>query len=394
MDQVNSKKFILSSIQPPSIFVGREKQLDWLERMSFPGDWRNYPLVVCGAAGTGKTTLLAQFFANRRPRSPPRFGPTWVFAQDRSASELIDEIERRVRNSTEFSDEFGDEFDRGSRTSLIIDGADGLSDPDLMRVFYAARNWKRVAGVFITLRRKPDLDTDERAPVLELTELPTGDARRLFAKLVPFEIPKTAIEIAGRSVGGNPLAIETLAEILKTAGPKSLDDVLRGHFYDLAAPQQEILQVVQPKIILANDVLLEELKRHPHKVHELTSRKFEELLADILKDMGWEVELTKATRDGGRDILGYIDTGIRKILCLVEAKKYRQDRKIGVEMVRTLYGTLCHYQANSAMLVTTSSFAKDARDFQKQHEWQLDLREYGDVVKWIEAYKAPVPKDR
>jgi len=57
--------------------------------------------------------------------------------------------------------------------------------------------------------------------------------------------------------------------------------------------------------------------------------------------------------------------------------------------VRALYGTLCDYQANSAMLVTTSSFTSDAHEFQKKHRYQLSLKDYANVVEWIQRYKAP-----
>jgi restriction endonuclease Mrr len=70
-------------------------------------------------------------------------------------------------------------------------------------------------------------------------------------------------------------------------------------------------------------------------------------------------------------------------LCLVEAKKYRPDRPVGIEIVRQLYGTFCDEQANSAMLVTTSRFTRDAHEFQEKHKYQLQLREYAHVVDWL-----------
>jgi restriction system protein len=79
-------------------------------------------------------------------------------------------------------------------------------------------------------------------------------------------------------------------------------------------------------------------------------------------------------------------TELGEFLCLVEAKHYREDRKIGVSLVRTLYGTLCDYQASSAMLVTTSSYSKDARTLQQKHKYELSLRDYTDVAKWIQRY--------
>jgi restriction system protein len=136
-----------------------------------------------------------------------------------------------------------------------------------------------------------------------------------------------------------------------------------------------------------NDALIAYLKKHPESIYDLPPRKFEELLADLLTDMGWEVELTPATRDGGKDLLAYFNTGIGRLLCLVETKRYRRERRVGVDLIRTLYGTLCDLQANSAMLVTTSSFTSGARAFQRQHEYQLALRDYADVVKLIYSYK-------
>jgi restriction endonuclease Mrr len=73
---------------------------------------------------------------------------------------------------------------------------------------------------------------------------------------------------------------------------------------------------------------------------------------------------------------------------LVEAKKYRRDRPVGVELVRQLYGTLTDADASSAMLITTSRFSPDAHAFQRRHQYKLALRDYGSVVQWIEGYKS------
>ena len=102
--------------------------------------------------------------------------------------------------------------------------------------------------------------------------------------------------------------------------------------------------------------------------------------------MGYDVTLTKTTRDGGKDILASIKTEIGDLLCLVDAKHYRKDRKIGVSMVRTLYGTLCDYRATSGMLVTTTSFSNEACAMQRKHQYQLSLRDYTDVTSWIRHY--------
>ena len=60
----------------------------------------------------------------------------------------------------------------------------------------------------------------------------------------------------------------------------------------------------------------------------------------------------------------------------------------GVEMVRTLYGTLCDYHANSAMLATTTTFSREeARDFEQKHKYQLALQDYTAMATWIQEYR-------
>lgn len=155
---------------------------------------------------------------------------------------------------------------------------------------------------------------------------------------------------------------------------------------ELIAPPDRIIVEVAPRIALAEVVLAEQLRNHPEAIHTLSPREFEYLVAELLRDRGFHVEVTSPTRDGGKDLLAYLDTAVGTLLCLVEAKRYRADRPVGVELVRSLYGTLCDAKANSAMLVTTSSFTVGAREFQRRHEYQLSLRDYRDLVEWLDVY--------
>jgi len=75
------------------------------------------------------------------------------------------------------------------------------------------------------------------------------------------------------------------------------------------------------------------LKKQPKDIFKLTPRQYEELVAELIHDMGFEVTLIKATRDRGKDILASMKTEVGDFLCLVEAKHYREDRKIGVSLV-------------------------------------------------------------
>jgi hypothetical protein len=163
-----------------------------------------------------------------------------------------------------------------------------------------------------------------------------------------------------------------------------------GKLYALReqTPSKRIVEIVAPRIITANDDLIMKLKRRPGDLYKISPRQFEEVIADLLGDMGMDVELTPATRDGGKDILAYMTTEIGRFLCLVEAKQHSESRPVGVSLVRSLFGTLVDHQATTGMLVTTSRFSDPAKAFQQRHKYQLSLKDYQDVVSWILRYKS------
>jgi RNA polymerase sigma factor (sigma-70 family) len=163
-----------------------------------------------------------------------------------------------------------------------------------------------------------------------------------------------------------------------------------GLLYDahraIQVPQTELIRLVSPKIVVASSAIAERLKGRPEGVHSLQPRQFEQLIAEILEDWGWQVHLTPATRDQGMDILAYMESEVGKLLWLVEAKRYSPHRKVGFGIVQSLYGSFASHGATHGMLVTTSTFTAPARDLQAKHRYQLTLREYADVIKWIQAY--------
>ncbi len=43
-------------------------------------------------------------------------------------------------------------------------------------------------------------------------------------------------------------------------------------------------------------------------------------------------------------------------------------------------------RATKAIAVTTTYFSPDAHEFQKRNQWELELKEYDDLVNWIKQY--------
>ncbi len=92
--------------------------------------------------------------------------------------------------------------------------------------------------------------------------------------------------------------------------------------------------------------------------------KFEHALGVLYERMGYSVEVTQATGDGGIDLNIFtrpLFWSRRRRHYIVQAKHW--EGSVGEPEIRDLYGTLMHVGAAGAILVTSGSFSKKAIAF-------------------------------
>jgi len=275
-----------------------------------------------------------------------------------------------------------------NHVTAIIDHIDVLTEPLLNKISGDLSPFAQIRNLVFLVRSAEGLRNVE---ILHLGRLPQDYTRNLVDLLTWEQLKPIVYAEIDKYSNGNPLATQLMAWLVnRHAGGATLSEILQLPIYDLSTlvekPKIEILSAVSPIVVSANERLVAALQKQPRDVYKLAPREFEQLLAELLRDMGYDIELTKQTRDGGADILAYQNTPLGRLLFLVEAKHYREDRKVGVDVVRTLFGTLEDAKANGALLVTTSSFSRHAQEFQKKHEYRLGLRDYADLVSWIMTY--------
>lgn len=87
---------------------------------------------------------------------------------------------------------------------------------------------------------------------------------------------------------------------------------------------------------------------------------FENYCADLFRLAGWEVEVTPPTRDGGFD-LRLIDK--EGVVFLAECKCYAPSNRIGRPVIQKLQGANVLENADGLLVITTSNFTKEARDY-------------------------------
>jgi uncharacterized protein YjbI with pentapeptide repeats len=132
--------------------------------------------------------------------------------------------------------------------------------------------------------------------------------------------------------------------------------------------------------------LLKNLNNNPEMMRELSPREFEKLIAAVFKNQGFDVSLTKETRDGGYDIFAVKHdklTGCNKYL--IECKKYAEQNKVHVGIVRSLLGVVFMHQATKGIIATTSFFTKDAQKAALKHSAHIMLHDFKAITKIISS---------
>jgi HJR/Mrr/RecB family endonuclease len=130
--------------------------------------------------------------------------------------------------------------------------------------------------------------------------------------------------------------------------------------------------------------IINELKKDPNLVFKIPPNEFEKLIEFLLNNMGYQTFRTPRTKDGGKDILAkFLTPDGYECLCLVECKRFAPNKKVAVDIVRSLFGVVQDQKANLGMIVTTSTYTKYAQDFQERHQHTLSLRDFEDLKTWI-----------
>ena len=134
------------------------------------------------------------------------------------------------------------------------------------------------------------------------------------------------------------------------------------------------------------------LKSSPELLREISPTEFEQVVAEIFRAKGFKIDLTKRTRDGGKDIIAIHtdELGIRNKY-FIECKRYSEDKKVGVAFVRELQGVKNTKNGpNKIIMVTTSTFTSAAKNF-VEHEaaskWDITLADYNNLIDWLDGYK-------
>jgi restriction system protein len=354
------------------LFVGRDRELLALER--YFGDGGQLAAIV-GPHGSGKTALAH------------------MFAQWAESTGMFPEGSQRINLWRDL--EIDDVLPKssGGRRLLVLDEFEFAERP-LREALQVALERRRNLSALVCaneltqsdlasafLIRLGGLSRAEFRTLIEARVQLTGHDRQVADRL--FEL------VAGNALYAD-LAGTTARELVLT-----LDQVMRGlgEFRRSGIlgpdgkPISDVPEHTRIAVVDANAALVEKLRADPATMRQLSSRQFEEVVAELLSQQGYEIELTPLSGDGGFDMFAARREGLGKFLFLVECKRYTPPNKVGVSIVRELHGVVHEKRATAGVLVTSSFFTRGAKDFQERSPYQLKLHDYIALQQWLGILK-------
>lgn len=106
-------------------------------------------------------------------------------------------------------------------------------------------------------------------------------------------------------------------------------------------------------------------------LYSLDPIEFENIVKALLMKMGFNATTTKASGDGGVDIVAINEQPIIGGKYVIQCKRYGMGNNIGEPTIRELFGVMHAENANKGILITTSDFTKQAVAFAKDKAIEL-----------------------
>jgi restriction endonuclease Mrr len=164
----------------------------------------------------------------------------------------------------------------------------------------------------------------------------------------------------------------------KEANTKIVNEIFNPDSEEFTNNKESTIITLSP----VNEQVLKYLSENPQALYQLTGTDFEMVMLEIYSKLGYNVEHTQKTRDGGKDIILRKPEILGDFIYYVECKKYAAKRHVGVGIVRNLVGTINTDRVNGGILATTSYFTRDARKFilENNYGYQIQMHDY-DIIR-------------
>lgn len=112
-----------------------------------------------------------------------------------------------------------------------------------------------------------------------------------------------------------------------------------------------------------------------NRFQDFSPQDFEDFIAKVFIDQGYEVEQTSYSGDYGADLIILKD----QIKTAVQIKRYSESNKVGVQEINQIIGAKSYYSCDKALFITTSSFSKQGETL--ANETNVELWKWENLIE-------------
>lgn len=170
---------------------------------------------------------------------------------------------------------------------------------------------------------------------------------------------------------------------------KEADQISEKIISEIYLPdEKKIITAESPTITIlpANDKIFAYLAEHPEEIYRnLSPREFEEFMARLYNKLGYNVELTQTTRDGGKDIILRKPDVLGDMIYYVECKRYKEKNKVGLDVVQRLTGIVETDKVNGGIIATTSYLSPSAERWiiENRYNYKIQMHNFKTIQNML-----------
>jgi restriction system protein len=121
------------------------------------------------------------------------------------------------------------------------------------------------------------------------------------------------------------------------------------------------------------------------KLQAMHWRNFERFCAEFFGRSGYIIELGPGGNDGGVDIRAYDPKDPKDTLILIQCKRYKKGKQVGIEAVKSFYTDVEFEDASQGIIITTGQIAIGGKKVVSARKYPLTFAEIKEVEVWAKA---------
>jgi HJR/Mrr/RecB family endonuclease len=127
---------------------------------------------------------------------------------------------------------------------------------------------------------------------------------------------------------------------------------------------------IRENITTFKDLIIN-LRENPQIIDRISGAEFEEFIYTYFRNTGVDIDRPSTSSDYGYDFILSNWKGYPKTI--VQAKKYNKNSKVSVNTIQQIIGAMNIYDADKAIIITTSEFTASAKEFASTMKRTIEL---------------------